>query len=295
MALECRSAAMCSVVLIVVGAFVMSPINVQADDKGFSDADYTRHLAKLKHRLPSKDFTVLIEKPFVVIGDESPRVLKSRAKNTVAWAVKRLKEKYFKKNPSRILDIWLFKDKASYEKHCKQLFGFKPHTPYGFYSSSNNALVMNISTGGGTLVHEIVHPFIESNFPRCPSWLNEGLGSLYEQCGDRNGQITGFTNWRLAGLQRAIKAGSVPSFKELTSTTQHQFYSRDKGTNYAQARYLCYYLQQKGLLKKYYEQFTANYRKDPHGYETLKAVLKEKDMDAFQKQWEKFVLGLRYP
>ena len=24
---------------------------------------------------------------------------------------------------------------------------------------------MNISTGGGTLVHEIVHPFIEANFP----------------------------------------------------------------------------------------------------------------------------------
>ena len=35
---------------------------------------------------------------------------------------------------------------------------------------------MNISTGGGTLVHEIVHPFIEANFPACPPWLNEGLG-----------------------------------------------------------------------------------------------------------------------
>ena len=48
---------------------------------------------------------------------------------------------------------------------------------------------MNISTGGGTLVHEIVHPFIQSNFPNCPSWFNEGLGSLYEQCRERNGKI----------------------------------------------------------------------------------------------------------
>lgn len=277
--------------------FAMHAKNVRPVPKSstYTDADFAQHIMKLKKRLPSKDFNILIEEPFVVVGDESLQRLKSRSKNTIAWAVKRLKAKYFSKDPKQILDIWLFKDKASYEKHCKRLFGFKPHTPYGFYSSTNKALVMNIATGGGTLVHEIVHPFIESNFPRCPSWLNEGLGSLYEQCGERNGQITGFTNWRLAGLQKAIKAGTVPSFKELTSTTRHQFYSKDKGTNYSQARYLCYYLQQKGLLKKYYDQFTKNYRTDPHGYETLKSVLKEKDMDDFKKRWEKYVMGLKYP
>ncbi len=65
---------------------------------------------------------------------------------------------------------------------------------------------MDISTGGGTLVHEIVHPFIEANFPNCPPWLNEGLGSLYEQSGEVQGRIHGFTNWRLHGLQADIKA-----------------------------------------------------------------------------------------
>ena len=43
--------------------------------------------------------------------------------------------------------------------------------------------IMNIATGGGTLVHEIVHPYVEANFPGCPAWFNEGLGSLYEACG----------------------------------------------------------------------------------------------------------------
>ena len=46
---------------------------------------------------------------------------------------------------------------------------------------------MNIATGGGTLVHEIVHPFVEANFPGCPTWFNEGLGSLYEQSAERKG------------------------------------------------------------------------------------------------------------
>jgi len=34
-------------------------------------------------------------------------------------------------------------------------------------------------------------------------------------------------------------------------------------------------------------------KQDPTGYETLKRVLGESDMDAFKKKWEKFVLELR--
>jgi len=57
------------------------------------------------------------------------------------------------------------KDAASYEKNTLLLFKEKPSTPYGYYSSTHKALIMNIATGGGTLVHEIVHPFVEANFP----------------------------------------------------------------------------------------------------------------------------------
>ena len=56
---------------------------------------------------------------------------------------------------------------------------------------------MNIATGGGTLVHELVHPYVEADFPGAPPWLNEGLGSLFEQSDERDGYIVGLTNWRL--------------------------------------------------------------------------------------------------
>ena len=154
---------------------------------------------------------------------------------------------------------------------------------------------MNIATGGGTLVHEIVHPFVAANFPRCPAWFNEGLGSLYEQSGEMNGEIHGYTNWRLAGLQKAIRAGKLPSFESLCGTSDTEFYEKDRGTNYAQARYLCYYLQQKGLLQSYYGRFLASRDDDPTGYKTLKAVLRREDMDKFQKEWEAFVMKLRFP
>ena len=268
----------------------------------FTAADYAQHMMELNKKLPPEGFTVVIQPPFVVIGDESPAMVKYRAERTIKWAVQRLKRAYFAKDPADILDIWLFKYDGSYRKHTKEIFNHTPTTPYGYFSHTEKALIMNIRTGGGTLVHETVHPFVAANFPECPAWLNEGLGSLYEQSdSDRQGRIIGLTNWRLtgwdgkSGLKKAIREKRVPSFKTLCSTTDEEFYHKDSGTNYAQARYLCYYLQQHGLLRKFYHRFHADYKKDPTGYNTLKAVLGREDMEEFKKDWEAYVLKLRFP
>ena len=259
-----------------------------------TDADIAQHVLALRKRLP-KGFHMVVQKPFVVIGNESAAHVQRRAESTVKWSVERLKRAFFDRDPDHIIDIWLFKDDATYRKYAWELFRDRPDTPFGYASSEHRALVMNISTGGGTLVHEIVHPYMAANFADCPSWFNEGLGSLYEQSSGRGREIVGLTNWRLAGLQKAIKAGTVPSFKTLTDTSRDAFYEQDPGTNYAQARYLCYYLQEKSLLRTYYREFVRHHAQDPTGYETLKRVLKAKDMAAFQKRWERYVLALRFP
>jgi hypothetical protein len=260
----------------------------------YSAGDYAQHIRQLKTTVP-KEFTIVVQAPFVVIGDEAASVVRRRAKNTVGWAVRRLKERFFKNGPNKIINIWLLKNKQSYEKQTRRLFGEAPGTPFGFYSQSSRTMVMNIATGGGTLVHEIVHPFVEANFPSSPPWFNEGLGSLYEQSAERKGVIVGLTNWRLAGLQKAIRAGRVPSFKTLMAQNTTQFYNQDPGTNYSQSRYLLFYLQQRGLLPQYYRRFVKNQRHDPSGYKSLKSILKENDMKTFQTKWEAFVLRLSFP
>ena len=267
----------------------------QATAKTFTAADYAQHVANLKKRIPAKGFTVVVQPPFVILGDDSPVAVRRYAERTVKWAVDKLKASFFQHDPAEILDIWLFKDDASYRKHCQAIFHTEPDTPYGFFSHQDRALVMNIATGGGTLVHEIVHPFVAADFPGCPAWFNEGLGSLYEQCGEENGRIHGYTNWRLAGLQSAIRKRQVSSFAKLCATSDRQFYQEDKGTNYAQARYLCYYLQERNLLEQYYRRFRANREKDPTGYQTLQEILGRPDMDVFQRRWEAFVLKLTFP
>ena len=243
-------------------------------------------------------FQIVLQKPFVVIGDDSAGAVRRHAQGTVRWAVDRLKRDYFSHDPDQVINIWLFQDKSSYEQNAVDIFGRRPHTPFGYYSARDKSLVMNIETGGGTLVHEIVHPFVAANFPGCPSWLNEGLGSLYEQCQDRNGHIHGLTNWRLHGLHEALKDEKykMPTFEELSSTSTREFYEEDRGTNYAQARYLLYYLQEKELLVTFYHEFRRSAQDDPTGYATLCKMLgrKKEDMEAFQKEWTEYVLALRF-
>jgi len=277
------------VAIAVFIAWVVSATPAEAQ----TDLAYREHIQQLKKDLPEGDFRIQIERPFVVIGDESPEMLQRRCKS-IRWAVDHLKAQYFKEDPDRVINIWLFKDKISYETNVEAMFGEKPGTPFGYYSSRHRALVMNISTGGGTLVHEIVHPFIERNFADCPAWFNEGLASLYEQSGEREGKIVGFTNWRLSGLQRAIHGKRLPDFKTLCETTTREFYDQDRGTNYAQARYLCYYLQQQGKLDLFYREFVAKAGSDPGGYQTLVKILKTDDMEAFQRSWQEFVMNLKF-
>lgn len=274
-------------------AAAVEPRKVDAEGPAAALPDYADHVRALRKKI-KPEFTVIVEPPFVVIGDGSPDAVRAEANETVRWAAGKLKADFFERDPEGILDIWLFKDRASYLDNTLDLFEEKPSTPYGYYSSKHRALIMNIATGGGTLVHEMVHPYVEANFPDCPSWFNEGLGSLFEACGERDGHIIGYTNWRLPALQQAIREGRVPSFKTLLSTTRAGFYDEDPGTNYAQSRYLLYYLQERGLLVPFYRAFYAARVKDPTGYATLAKTLGVDDLEAWKPRWEEFVLGLAF-
>ncbi|MCA9188241.1 MAG: DUF1570 domain-containing protein [Pirellulaceae bacterium] len=271
-----------------------------AEPDGGSTDRFGQRLAELKQRHDLTGFRIAVESPFIVIGDESQDQFDRHVEHTIRWAVTRLKEQYFQRDPEQVVSIWLFRDKVSYNGNVERHFGRRPTTPFGYYSPPDRALIMDISTGGGTLVHEIVHPFMAANFPACPAWFNEGLASLYEQCEDRKGKICGRTNWRLRGLQKSIADQKLGTLAELCATSDREFYNDSKGTHYAQARYLCYYLQEKGLLERYYRQFRNSVGEDPSGYQTLLTVLSPEDAKtidaaALETEWRRFVNQLRFP
>jgi len=255
------------------------------------DAAYQAHVEGLRARHQLAGFHLERCGAFVLISDVGDAKLRARQAETVSWFATAMRRMYFEKDPQGLTDIWLFKDKVSYETNATAFFGDKPTSPYGYFSR-RDGLVMNISTGGGTLCHELVHAFMRANFPTCPDWLNEGLASLYEQCGQRGDDALGLVNWRLTGLQEAIRAGTLPTFEKLCAA---DFYGADSGRNYAQARYLCLHLQESGKLGQLVQEAMRDQQSDPTAWKTLQRVLGEADLAAFQKRWEAWVLGLKQP
>jgi len=95
-------------------------------NRKYTDADYAQHIRQLKTRLPSDEFEIVLQKPFVVVGDGGIENVKRTATSTVKWAVDKIKQDYFSKDPEFIIDVWLFKNPASYKKHNVKLFGSAP-------------------------------------------------------------------------------------------------------------------------------------------------------------------------
>lgn len=252
------------------------------------------HLDAMRARIPA-GFDAVIEPPFVVLGDGGRPSVEASSRRTVRWAVDLLRKDFFRDDPEKVLEVWLFDGKASYRKHTRKLFDEQPTTPFGFYSARHGALIMNIATGGGTLVHEIVHPFVEANVPDCPAWINEGLGSLFEQCREKDGRIHGLLNWRLDGLQDAIEGGRTIPLGRLVATTDARFYGAGSGLNYAMARYLLFWLQEQGRLRAFWKDWLATRKRDPTGAAALQRALgvEGDGLAAFQERWEAWLLEQR--
>ncbi|MFO0722736.1 MAG: C39 family peptidase [Myxococcota bacterium] len=253
-----------------------------------TSAEIAQHVLQLKETLPA-GFTVAVERPFVVIGNEEPKVVRERAKKVVGWFQRLLQQDFALTPPGYVVETWLFKDAASYERYSRQRFKTEPDTPYGYYLPDRRAMVMNIRPGYGTLTHEMVHPFFEAAWPGGPAWLNEGLGSLFERPAERRGHLVGKVNWRLPAIQEAIQARQAPRLYDLTHTTSAGFYRDEGGVSYAAARYLCYWLQEKGLLQQFLEKALAQRRQDPSGWTALTELVGD-DPDA---PWQTFVAGLK--
>ena len=126
-----------------------------------------------------------------------------------------------------------------------------------------------------------------------PTWFNEGLASLFEQCSTSGGKIRGLENWRLPILKRGIKDGSVLTWKKLTAYTGREFYGDGSGLRYAEARYLCMYLQEKGLLETFYKKLRDGIEKDGMGYETLTGLF-EKPVEEVEKDYQAWVGTLKF-
>jgi hypothetical protein len=247
-----------------------------------------------RERFEAERFVWGVSPPFVVAGDGGRQRVGGYMDHTIRAAADALRTKFFDRGePTEPVLILLFETDRSYRRLAKKWLNDDPKTPYGYFRGRDNIMVMNVGTGTGTLVHELTHAMIRPDFPGVPDWFNEGLGSLFEQCTLARGDIRGLTNWRLPALQRAIRDEKLRPLRELIED-DHFYDDRHAGRNYAQARYLLMYLQDRGRLPDYYKKFRDGHADDKTGLATLEKAIAPQPLDDFERQWRAWVLTLRF-
>jgi hypothetical protein len=277
---------------LVFAAIVVPALGSEIDHP--SIAAKTSALAdRWKPRLDGEKLNVLVAAPFVIAGDGSTRQLARYRDGTILAAARALKATYFQTDPPEPILILLFESQEPYERLAGEWFPKISIPHFGFYLPAERVMFMNVATGTGTLVHELTHALIAPDFPDVPSWFNEGLASLYEQCSISGDTITGHENWRLPALQQAIRDNTLRPLKELIDDPG--FYRHDLvGLNYAEARYLMFYLQEKKLLKGFYGDFRDHVAQDPHGLDALVRAIAPQSLADFEKDWRGWVLQLQF-
>lgn len=251
--------------------------------------------AAATQKLLTDDLTMVVQSPFIIAGDYPREKLTSFYTDLIQPSAAALGRMYFANKPDMPIVVWLFRDEKSYAHHAERLYGDKNVSVYGYYKPDKRALVMNMNTGGGTLIHELTHSLAVYDFPGQPDWFNEGLASLYEQStwigrGEQQ-QLIGMANWRLPKLQEAITAKQLPPLT--TMMREKDFRGAAVGRNYAQARYLCMYLQEQGKLGEFYRRFRDNRLNDPQGIAALEKTLGAAAMATLDADYQKWVMTLK--
>ncbi len=206
------------------------------------------------------NFSYYLSPPFVIAGDIRFEELKYLAENYVLKPARIMWSNYFNNKPDRVLTILLLYGQQSYRKWSESLFGHAEIPYFGYHTRGNNTLIMDITTGSGTLIHELTHALIIFDFPQVSDWFNEGLASLHEGCTVEKNTLKALVNWRLPLLHKSIKKKKLRSLKDLL--TKDDFYKNMKARNYAQARYFIMYTQEQGYLKKLYHQLVENWQRN---------------------------------
>ena len=230
---------------------------------------------------------LVVRPPYLIGGDLSEAELDRVYRDVVLPTARALAIDYFDQVPDEPITILMFSSDASYREHAEQLDGRRTAAYYGYYWRPERRIMLNLATGYGTVAHELTHALAHFDFPEMPEWFDEGLAALHEQSdfSDDGLRLTGRPNWRGNAIAQALRSGTLRPIEEFLA---EGIRADHEDLDYAHARYLCLYLQQRQLLGPFYRKFRASVEKDPSGAETLCDLVHAKslaDLDRDFRLW----------
>lgn len=163
----------------------------------------------------------------------------------------------------------------------------------GYYSPGTRQLICgNI---GSTLTHEFTHAlhFADLAYHNVQHnmWMVEGLATCFEDSEMKDGVPTPYANARLPGLQQALARNQLPTMKRFMEMAQPEFMDANAGLHYAHCRYICVWLWEQDLLKKFYDLYCDARRRDRSGVKAMEELL-GKTIEQCDEEWKEWVRSL---
>ena len=258
-------------------------------------ADREARIRAAREELGPRTMTAVIADVFVVIGPPGSQGSFDPSVGLFRSAMAGYLNGRFGAKPREAISVYLFPTAQGYETFCTRHYSAPCIAHFGFYQPDGRAMVMNIGLGMGTLTHEIVHPLVEADFPSAPTWLNEGIASVFEQPFiPKPGEIHGGKNWRHPRLLRALGSSTERDrarLDRLFGMRDETFRGDGEDLHYAMARYVCQWLDERGKLWPFYQRWRDTVPTDPSGETAFREVVGMTPAAA-HAVWAKWVLAL---
>ncbi|MFT7580131.1 MAG: hypothetical protein ACI9MR_001798 [Myxococcota bacterium] len=252
-----------------------------------TDPAVAAKMAEVKHDHPRLKVSIIADQ-FIVASNGGDKVHKG-ARSVIRFAARALYKEFFDTHMTKPVVAFVMKNGWHYRNFvATHLARGDTSGNLGFYEPGRRWLILNHGPGSGTLAHELVHPMIATDFPRCPTWLNEGFASLLEGKRYEDGRLIPRVNWRMRWLKGNVETVSL---KRLMRTTRAVFYGKDVGLNYAAARHFLVWLRQRGHLRSFYRTFRDS-PTDRTGVATVEAVTGQ-SIGALEADWKAWVVKQR--
>lgn len=252
-----------------------------------ADLDSTERVrADVSARVTSR-FELLISGPWILATDLDSRTARTVLNDVVNTAAVRVREQLFPQvKIQRPVVIYLLKDTSSYMSWSHRLFQETPPTAMGYYDRRESYILTHADNGFGPMLHEMVHVMAEADYPGIPPWLNEGLGSLFEDYTQQAGSIEGVNNWRLSRFNQEVLQKKPVALSTLFTLNQRTLYAENTLSYYSALRQLMLWLQEQDRVLAYYTALRDSKSADP-GQTLVKVTGKKslEEVEAALRQW----------
>jgi hypothetical protein len=211
-----------------------------------------------------KRFDVLVSGPWILATDLDRWTAKAVLDEVVDGAALRVRNQLFPHaRIQKPVVLYVLKDVSSYMSSSQRFFQEVPPTALGYYDRRQSYILTHAGRGFGPLLHEMVHVLAESDYPEIPPWLNEAMGSLFEEYAERDGTIVGVLNWRMFKFRQDLTSRRAASLRTMFKLDYKTLYGENTLSYYTALRHTMLWLQEQGKAGALYASLRDGKFEDP--------------------------------